>query len=49
MINKALCARCASPVLVQDLDRYTEQGYWAYCPAHDEDVFMDDCIVEVTA
>jgi hypothetical protein len=47
MISRALCARCKSPVVVQDLDYYAEQGYWAYCPAHDEDMFKFECIVEV--
>ena len=47
MISRALCARCKSPVVVQDLDYYPEQGYWAYCPAHDEDMWKFECIIEV--
>jgi hypothetical protein len=46
---KPLCARCKSPVVVQHLDYYAKGGYWAYCPAHDEDLFKMECIIEVTA
>ena len=44
----AKCFRCESEVETEQLYYYKEQGYWAYCPYHDEDLFRFECYVEVT-
>lgn len=43
----ALCNRCDRPV---EFDPNTvTQGYFAWCPYHDEDLFKFECYLEVTA
>jgi hypothetical protein len=45
MEMKAVCSRCDTPVEFDEVS----PGYWAVCPSHDEDLFMIECKVEVTA
>jgi hypothetical protein len=44
----ALCNRCETPVILDDVESLVSTGYWAYCPEHDEDLYKFECKLEVT-
>jgi hypothetical protein len=42
-MNRIVCSRCDTLVSFDDVT----PGYWAYCPQHDEDLFMIECEIKL--